>query len=434
MKKWSKYNHIIPSERYGFLLFNTMNGCLLCIDKDDIKPFIQLSNVEVPDISQEDIDNLSNLGFLVEEHEDELNCAWHINEVLRRRYDPTVMNLTIAVTRDCNFNCIYCYETDRPAIYMDERIEEAIIQFVKSNKSLKALNVVWYGGEPLMNFRSISRLTKKFLELGIEYTAEIITNGSLLSEAICKQFASLKINKAQITLDGFEDIHNSRRPFRNGGPTYNRIETGIECLLKNHPTIHINIRSNIDIRNKESFHSFHKYILERFANDSRVESYTGFVEDILNSGCSAENLNISNLSQKSDYMVQNTNNGVAMRLLPEKCFQTCIANNCYSFLIDPLGEIYRCWIAMCDKKYKLGNVLDVKNFDYKKDALFMSATDYIFDEKCRNCSVFPICDGGCPLKRIKSIFEKGERNKCYSNKLLTLGRYLELYCDSLKQI
>lgn len=49
---------------------------------------------------------------------------------------------------------------------MKEDIEEELINFVKKNydqKKIKSLNITWYGGEPLLNFGSISRLSNTFI-------------------------------------------------------------------------------------------------------------------------------------------------------------------------------------------------------------------------------------------------------------------------------
>ena len=106
----------------------------------------------------------------MENQEDDLNV--YLADILKNRYNSSDMALTILPTRGCNFGCIYCYEQDRPNIAMSEQTEDAIVRFVKSNSNLKRLSVVWYGGEPLLNFDSIVRLTKKFQQLGIEYSAK----------------------------------------------------------------------------------------------------------------------------------------------------------------------------------------------------------------------------------------------------------------------
>lgn len=421
---WSRYSHIIESEKYGYFLFNTMSGAFLHIEKDEIAPFLELK--ENPDsyMDYENTDFLLEQKFIVENDLDSLAC--HINEVLRRRYDTSAMSLTIAVTRDCNFNCIYCYETERPHTHMTKEVEDSIVDFIKTNKQIKTLHIVWYGGEPLINYPTIKRLTKKFKGLNINYTAEIVTNGYLLTEAICKEFEELSILRAQITLDGFEEIHNMRRPLKTGGQTYTTILNNICLLLKYNKDIIINIRSNVDRNNQEEYGRFNKYITSYF-NDKRVKAYSGFVEDLMDSGCSAAEKNISDHKAKVDFLVSNhKENGIEINLLPTKRYESCIANNFSSFLIDPIGDIYKCWIAMSEPKYKIGNVLDSPNYNEEMNARFICGADYLLDPKCRECSVLPICDGGCTMRRIIGIYN-GEKDKCYSHQKESLSRFLEEY-------
>ena len=47
---------------------------------------------------------------------------------------------------------------------MDEETETAIIDYINSIKP-RTLDITWYGGEPLMNFKTIERLTDKINEL-----------------------------------------------------------------------------------------------------------------------------------------------------------------------------------------------------------------------------------------------------------------------------
>ena len=160
---WSRYNILSKSDKYGYLLFNTISLVFIRISENDINQWLELK--ENPDIFK----NFTNSDFLiksriiVDNQEDDLNI--YLADILKNRYNSADMALTILPTRGCNFGCIYCYEQDRPQISMNEQTEEAIVHFVSSNKNLKRLSVVWYGGEPLLNFDSIVRLTEKFKQL-----------------------------------------------------------------------------------------------------------------------------------------------------------------------------------------------------------------------------------------------------------------------------
>ena len=241
---WSKYNILSKSNKYGYLLFNTMSLAFIRILENDINMWLELK--ENPD-SYKDFSNsnfLLKARIIVENQEDDLNV--YLADILKNRYNSSDMALTILPTRGCNFGCIYCYEQDRPNIAMSEQTEDAIVRFVKSNSNLKRLSVVWYGGEPLLNFDSIVRLTKKFQQLGIEYSAKIVSNGYLLTKDKAEKMKGLSIRNIQITFDGSEQIHNQRRALLGGQATYRTIMENLKYLLEVNKEITVDIRTNID--------------------------------------------------------------------------------------------------------------------------------------------------------------------------------------------
>lgn len=70
-------------------------------------------------------------------------------------------------------------------------------------------------------------------------------------------------------------------------------------------------------------------------------------------------------------------------------------------VIGPSGEFYKCWCDVGKMNKSYGDVrVGVTNPDML--AKLMSAEDQLFDGKCKVCSYFPICDGGCSFLRIKN--------------------------------
>ncbi len=53
-----------------------------------------------------------------------------------------------------------------------------------------------------------------------DYTASLITNGSLLSAAVLEKLKEWKIRMVQVTIDGSKEVHNLRRPFKGGNPSF----------------------------------------------------------------------------------------------------------------------------------------------------------------------------------------------------------------------
>lgn len=411
---WSKYNILSKSKKYGYLLFNTISLAFIRILEDDIKTWLELKE------SPNSYKNFSNSDFLlkariiVKNQEDDLNV--YIADILKNRYNSSDMALTILPTRGCNFKCIYCYEQDRPNISMSEQTENAIVRFVKSNANLKRLSVVWYGGEPLLNFDSIIRLTKKFQQLDIEYSAKIVSNGYLLTKEKAEKMKELSIRNIQITFDGSEQMHNQRRALLGGQPTYRAIMENLKYLLEVNNEITIDIRTNIDKRNKDDYHTFYNSFKSEI-NDNRITMYPGFVSDLLSSECVSPEHNISEGGYKAQFVLDVFDKyGIEVKsFLPKYRRHSCVASKYFAFVIGPKGEIYKCWRMVGNAKETIGNVND-GTFDMAKFSKYLTGADYIFDPKCLKCEFITLCGGGCPLIRLRNKFEGINLNHCCPEK------------------
>ena len=411
---WSKYNILSKSNKYGYLLFNTMSLAFIRILENDINMWLELK--ENPD-SYKDFSNsnfLLKARIIVENQEDDLNV--YLADILKNRYNSSDMALTILPTRGCNFGCIYCYEQDRPNIAMSEQTEDAIVRFVKSNSNLKRLSVVWYGGEPLLNFDSIVRLTKKFQQLGIEYSAKIVSNGYLLTKDKAEKMKGLSIRNIQITFDGSEQIHNQLRALLGGQATYRTIMENLKYLLEVNKEITVDIRTNIDRRNKDDYNTFYRSFKSEI-NDSRVIMYPGFVSDLLSSECVSPEHNISEGGYKAQFVLDIFDKyGIEIKsFLPKYRRHSCVASKYFAFVIGPEGEIYKCWRMVGNAKETIGNVND-GTFDMVKFSKYLTGADYTFDPKCLSCEFITLCGGGCPLTRMRNKYEGISINHCCPEK------------------
>lgn len=411
---WSKYNILSKSEKYGYLLFNTMSLAFIRINEQDIDMWKKLR--ETPD-SYTDFQNydfLIKARILVDNQEDDLNV--YLADVLKNRYNSSDMALTILPTRGCNFGCIYCYEQDRPNVLMNEQTEKAIVKFVCSNSNLKRLSVVWYGGEPLLNFDSMVRLTKMFKQLNIEYSAKIVSNGYLLTKEKADLMKDLAIRNIQITFDGSEEIHNQRRFLLGGQPTYRKIMDNLKYLLSINKEITIDIRTNIDRRNKDDYNKFYQDFKSEI-NDKRVTMYPGFVSDLLSSECVSPEFNISEGGYKAQFILDIFDKyGIEIKsFLPKYRRHSCVASKYFAFVVGPEGELYKCWRMVGNQKETIGNVND-GSFDMVKFSKYLIGADYTLDSKCLQCEFITLCGGGCPLVRMRNKYEKISLNHCCPEK------------------
>lgn len=411
---WSKYNILSHSEKYGYLLFNTISMVFIQIDESDIDNWKSLKESPQNYRSFSNWQQLLRLHILVEQPDDDLNV--YLADVLKNRYNSSDVALTILPTRGCNFGCVYCYEQDRPMKNMDEETEKGILNFLKANGNMKRLSVIWYGGEPLINFPTIERLSNEFLAMGIEYSAKMVTNGYLLTPEIAEEMESLAIRNIQITLDGPEPIHNQRRMLLGGQPTYQIIMKNLKYLLKVNKMITIDIRTNVDRRNMGEYDTFYRQFKAEI-NDSRVNLYPGFVSDLLSSECVSAEHNISAGGYKAQFVLDLYDKyGIEIKsFLPKYRRHSCVASKYWAFVIGPEGELYKCWRMVGNKQQEIGNVNNLK-IDMAKFSRYITGVDYTLDPKCLGCEFITLCGGGCPLVRMRNKYEGLQMNHCCPEK------------------
>ena len=213
--KASNYNFFYQYDDKSYLAYNSRSNSLAILNKENYQKYCDFIALNKPIDDEEFIEDLKAGLFIIDDEVDELKILRF--KMYRDRMNNISLGLTIAPTSDCNFRCIYCYEKNSlRKKEMTLEVEEAIIKFIeKTTDTIRNMNISWYGGEPLMRFDIIERLSEKIIKLcnekNIDYSASIVTNGYLLNKEILKKFEKYKISSVQITLDGPKEIHDKRR-------------------------------------------------------------------------------------------------------------------------------------------------------------------------------------------------------------------------------
>jgi len=78
-----------------------------------------------------------------------------------------------------------------------------------------------------------------------------------------------------------------------------------------------------------------------------------------------------------------------------------------SFLIDPEGNLYRCYNAVGDVSKAMGNIKNRIDYNHPRFTELFSF-DPFQDEECRDCHLLPVCMGGCPDRRLRIGQNRGE--------------------------
>ncbi len=150
----------------------------------------------------------------------------------------------IHVTKECNCQCLYCYETDKDSVYTWEEIKEYLDQLIKYRTS-NIFSIEFLGGEPLLAFDKIVKVydyVESYKELNVDHYT-ITTNGTILDDEIIKFLKdNPKVNIA-ISMDGHK-YANQFRVFKDNISTYDKVMENIKLLQDNDIEYHIHIVSH----------------------------------------------------------------------------------------------------------------------------------------------------------------------------------------------
>lgn len=401
--KPSIYN-VITKENEATIVFNAKNCALVKVNNIFLELLDEPNSYKTDEYSKL-AEQMYNAGFLVDDEIDELKVLEYEHNLAK--HDKKKLTLTILPTLDCNFRCFYCFENKKPIKIEDTEIK-AIENFAKEHiKGIEEMSVCWFGGEPLLNPTAIWKLSEIFIKLAKEenfkYKAAMITNGSLINPNIAKKMKDYKIEILQITLDGDEKTHNSRRGFINHAGSFWEIINNIQIVTDE--GIKVNCRINLDKTNKDGverllpllgtknfkhFEISFGHILPLGTNDAwskdvcyTSEEFSKVVEELgkLSDKC--------NLRKPLDYP-----------FYPRPTNNFCGACQINSYVIHPNGDVYKCYDC---PEYKIGDVFNgiSKTMVDKNNYAHWITYSPFDDDECRNCKVLPLCMGGCPYLKEK---------------------------------
>lgn len=408
--KLSQYTYLF--EKAGkYYLYNSQSGLLASLEKT---VYESLYNKDFESLDKFFLDTLVKKGVVVEDDQ-----VYNYYYKKRQEYFAAVgnnesLNLVIAPTSGCNFACPYCFEGEKANKRMSPEVIDSLIGFIKSYKETKKLSITWYGGEPLSAFDLMVRILERTKSEcpQMELTQSIVTNGYLANAKVVEFLKNEGFKNIQITFDGLEANHNKTRYLKGSKkPTYRQIMDNVDRLVAEMPTeCIISLRININKDNEEDFYYMYRLIKEKYHND-RVFVYPGFIREDSKDG---SQMCYKSISGKSvfDFYKRLEERGMNIDFYPHKKNKGCMICSNNSLIIGPEGEIYKCWNDFNNPEKIIGNVKYNRIIDSTLLGRYtFEATPYA-DEKCKECKLFPVCDGGCGWERYQNTFNHKNYNLC----------------------
>lgn len=368
--------------------------------------------------------------FYVLDGFDEKSILPNIKRLLKclaKKREPGYKTFEIITTTSCNAQCYYCYESGFKHMALSNDTAEKVIDFIKNNKRGSNVKIKWYGGEPLMNIKSIDIISKGLLAKGVSFKSTMISNGLLFtSEVVSKAKDLWNLYNVRITLDGTEDNYNTIKNYKNyHGSAYQTVLKNIDSLLTN--GISVTIRLNIEKSNLEDS----KKLLLSLCNKYKGNALLDFMLRPLNN--TTTNKQIESIGKNRDSILIEITN-LKQKLFSEGFYVncgkltgltlcTCIADSGQYIAIKPNGELAYCSSDFDNKTF--GSV-------YSESPVIpfpeLSSLPHEKKEICNDCPLYPICSPSklCPAC-IKPICNATQKAYNIEDVKLTMKKLYRIY-------
>lgn len=417
--KASRYNLMVPYRNESTILFNTLTCSIALLD-------YEAKNRLTDGIYDDQMKTaLYERGFIVDKSVEESILV--DGPMIEGITQNTRKVYRLWTTTACNANCFYCFESGIKRIRMDEGTARQVARFINSRTERNnRIELEWFGGEPLCNQEAINIITREVKshceDIGAEYRASIITNGSLISDEVANRMKDeWDITAAQVTLDGSKDYHNHVKQYSDFGQNgFDVTLDGVDRLIAK--GVRVSIRMNYTTDNKDSLLELIDYLDNRFQKSNYIHYYLYPIWSSLNPD---ENNGFVSSSVADDGLLEAFEKLISKRMVSPRGLlrlgrkrRQCISCNEHSFAVLPDGKI-----AKCSEAFSIP-IGDIWSGITNEDLVELWTTKTIEDD-CRECVFLPLCLGGCRASKCTSM------PKCFVFKPV-FEKTLVLYMDYLK--
>jgi|GEM_PF-1821345 len=317
------------------------------------------------------------------------------NNFIRPDYINT---LTLNVTNDCNLECKYCFEKPNPEMRRNQRKEMRAdvaihaLDLYLQQLPVKSGYVVFSGGEPLLNFRTIKKVVdyaNNRSKVPVRFSMK--TNGILITEEVA---SCIRDNDfmVQISLDGPAAVHDRYRVFADGKGSYEKVMRGIDRLISK------NCREKFSLLGVLTHENSGK-LRNSLAHLSNFQGGMCAINPVMADDEAAFALTDEDLVQYMDLILS------GMGFQPDHIFQPGFIKKMIERLtpicgiglwnvsVDFDGTVYPCYRLSGIEELRMGNIFE----NGMKLTVPQKIIDLYEDRKkrCNNCYANLFCHRGC---------------------------------------
>lgn len=334
-----------------------------------------------------------------------------------KRRNTLVKAMCLNIAHDCNLACTYCfagkgeYQGDKGMMSLE--VGKAAFDFLISHSGKrKNIEVDFFGGEPLMNYKVVKELVAYGRELEKKHNKNfrftLTTNGVLMNDEVI-DFCNREMTNVVLSIDGRQCIHDKMRPARGGKRgSYDIIMPRIKKFAerrgdKEYYARGTFTRENLDFA-EDVLHlvdeGFNLVSLEPVVSLPE-EPYSIREEDVPYLKEQYDKLAKEYIKRRKEgrgftffhFMIDLTGGPcVAKRLTG------CGAGTEY-VAVTPWGDIYPCHQFVGEENFVLGNVFE--GFTEPELQEGFKHQNVYEKPKCRECFARYYCSGGCAANAYK---------------------------------
>ena len=365
------------------------------------------NDISNEDIAQcyEQVKNLKEEGKLFANDEFEKMAG-----TLKQKTAGVVKALCLHIAHTCNLNCSYCFASQgnyhgERAVMSFEVGKQALDFLVANSGTRRNLEVDFFGGEPLMNFKVVKDLVAYARsiekEKGKNFRFTLTTNGVLVDDDVI-EWANRECSNVVLSLDGRKEIHDRFRVDYAGNGSWEKIVPKFQKFVSARGGKDYYMRGTFTHANPDFLNDI-KTMLDLGFNELSMEPVVCAKEDP--SALTEEDLSIvmEQYEKLAELMLEKDSEGkpftfyhYMIDLFGGPCIYKRISG-CGSgteyMAVTPWGDLYPCHQFVGEERFKLGDVWKgVTNKTVQNE--FASCNVYAHKE-CKDCWARLYCSGGC---------------------------------------
>lgn len=319
-----------------------------------------------------------------------------------------LQSIILPISGHCNLRCSYCFAQNKGDFGFSDinsqKAKEIIDYTFKNNNAEFACTINFFGGEPLLNIRTIEETIKytkeKYSDRKINFS--ITTNGTILNKKI---LTLIKENNIGVLLsyDGPLEL-GSHRIYTNGKHTNSKVIKNIELLKTENIKFQLRATIPSDCNSMKDVYEYFESLNIPFAavlayksrNTDESCIYDGKLDFFEEQYKALLDFYIFRIKNKLPINCYSIRNDIWLLERHETKNYSC-AGGVNLFAIIDNGNIFSCEHLAFHEKYRIGNI--TSGID-KETLSEMQPQNVNEIAGCKECWVRYLCAGGCFSEKI----------------------------------